>query len=65
MKKKQKSHKAAVKRFKITKSGKILHRAHASRHLKSVKSKRRLRSMKQTKIVVGKYKKNIRRMLGK
>lgn len=62
--KKHKVKKSAVKRFKITKSGKILHRAAASRHLKTTKSKRRLRAMKRPKEVLGKYKRNIQKMLG-
>jgi len=60
---KQKTHKSAVKRFKVTKSGKILHRSHYIRHLKSKKSKKRQRSLKQMKEVLGKYKKKISRML--
>ncbi len=64
MKNKLKVKKSAVRRFKVTGTGKILHRAHASRHLKSVKSKRRLRAMKQTKEVLGKYRRNVQKMLG-
>ncbi|MFQ5452393.1 MAG: 50S ribosomal protein L35 [Candidatus Paceibacterota bacterium] len=62
---KQKTKKAAVKRFKVTKTGKVLHRGHGVRHLKSTKTKRRLRSQKRVKQLKGKYKLNVKRMLGK
>jgi large subunit ribosomal protein L35 len=60
---KQKTHKSAIKRFKITKSGKILHRSHYIRHLKSKKSKRRQRRLNQMKEVLGQYKKKIAKLL--
>jgi len=60
---KQRTHKSAVKRFKVTKSGKLLHRSHYIRHLKSKKSKRRQRSLNQMKQVFGKYKSKISKML--
>ena len=62
---KQKTKKAAAKRFKVTKKGKILHQGHGIRHLKANKTKRRLRSQKRMKQLKGKYKRNVRRMLGK
>jgi ABC-type branched-subunit amino acid transport system substrate-binding protein len=37
---KQRTHKSAAKRFKVTADGKILHRSHKLRHKRSVKSKR-------------------------
>jgi len=61
---KQKTRKSAVKRFKITKKGKVLHRSHYLRHLRSKKSKRSIRGLKQMKVVTGKYEKKIKRMLG-
>lgn len=64
-KNKQKTKKSVLKRFKITKKTKILHRAHGSRHLKSAKTKRRLRSQKIPKKVVGRYVRKIRMMIGK
>lgn len=63
MKNKQKTRKSAVKRFKLTKSGKILHRAHGARHLKSNKSKKQLRHLKQLRSVEGVFKKKVTRML--
>lgn len=61
---KQKTRKSAAKRFKITKTGKLLHRSHNLRHLNSKKSKRRLRRLKLLKPVEGRYKKKIKKMLG-
>lgn len=64
MKTKLKTRKAAVKRFKVTGSGKILHRGHGVRHLKSAKSNRRLRAQKIMKEVEGEHKVKIKKMLG-
>ncbi|OGK14638.1 50S ribosomal protein L35 [Candidatus Roizmanbacteria bacterium RIFCSPHIGHO2_02_FULL_37_15] len=61
---KQKTHKSAAKRFKITKKGKLLHRSHYLRHLRSKKSKRQIRRLKLLKQVKGNYKKKIKKMLG-
>ena len=61
---KQKTKKSAAKRFKITKTGKLLHRSHNLRHLNAKKSKRRLRRLKLLKLVEGRYKKKIKKMLG-
>lgn len=62
---KQKTRKAAVKRFKITSTGKLLHRGQGMRHLISNKSKKRMRHLKAVKIVKGVFAKKIKRMLGK
>lgn len=62
---KQKTRKSVAKRFKITKTGKVLRRASYSRHLKANKSKSNLRSKKILKEVKGKYKKKIKKMIGK
>ncbi len=62
---KNKSKKAAIKRFKITASGKILHRSAGVRHLKSKKSKKQLRHLKQIKEISGVFAKKITKMLGK
>jgi len=62
---KQKTHKSAVKRFKMTKGGKILHRSQYLRHLRSKKSKRRIRQLKLMETVEGRYKKKIKKMLGR
>jgi len=65
MKNKQKSHKSAVKRFKVTKGGKVMHRSQKIRHLKSSKSKRQLRSLRLEKSVEGRMKVKIKKLLGK
>lgn len=62
---KQKTKKSAVKRFKITATGKILHRHQGFRHLKSKKNKKWLRRMKKMNEIKGTYKKKIKKMLGK
>jgi len=64
MKTKLKTRKAAVKRFKVTATGKILHRGHGVRHLKSKKSNRRLRAQAILKEVTGRHKLKIKKMLG-
>lgn len=62
---KQKTHKSASKRFKITGSGKVSHRSHKIRHLISKKRNNRMRSLKQDKILEGKPAKKIKKLLGK
>jgi len=59
-----KTRNAATKRFKVTGTGKILHRGHGVRHLKSNKSNRRLRAQKIMKEVFGVQKEKIKKMLG-
>lgn len=61
---KQKTHKGAAKRFKVTKKGKLLHRSHFLRHLRSKKTKKNIRSLKKLKIVTGIVEKKIKKMLG-
>jgi len=65
MKNKQKTRKSAVKRFKVSASGKVLHRSKGFRHLRSKKSKRWLRRLKKTKEVNGSYKRKLLKMTGK
>jgi large subunit ribosomal protein L35 len=60
---KQKTHKGASKRFKISKTGKLLHRSHSLRHLRSVKGKKRIRSLKVMKRVTGTFEKKIKKLL--
>ena len=62
---KQRTRKSAAKRFKLTKTGKILHRSHYLRHKRAKKSKRQIRRLKQTKLVKGRYEKKLKKMLGK
>ncbi|MDP3994813.1 MAG: 50S ribosomal protein L35 [bacterium] len=62
---KLKTRKSLVKRFKITKTGKILRRQASGRHLKTGKSKKRLRNLKRTVEVTGFYAKKIHKATGK
>jgi large subunit ribosomal protein L35 len=62
---KQRTDKSAAKRFKVTKNGKVLHRSHYIRHLRSSKSKSQIRSLKRMKEIPGDMGKKIRQMLGK
>lgn len=56
--------KSALKRFKVTKNGKVLHRAHGAKHLKSNKSKKQLRSLKTMRTAKGKISRKIKNMMG-
>jgi large subunit ribosomal protein L35 len=61
---KQRTHKGASKRFKVTAGGKILHRSLKLRHNRSKKTKKQIRSLKTMKPTEGKIKRNIQRLLG-
>ncbi len=61
---KQKTKKSLIKRFKITKSGKVLHRVSFRRHLnvkKSAKRKRQARHLVETNKT---YAKKVKKALG-
>lgn len=60
---KQKTKKSVLKRFKVTKTGKVLHRSSFSRHLRSSKSASQLRRHKQTKSMTGPRARKIKRLL--
>lgn len=62
MKKKVKS--AVAKRFKVTKTGKVMHGKQFGGHLKLGKSKRRLRRLKEPAELKGEFAKKIKQMLG-
>ena len=62
-KSKQKTRKSAVKRFKITGGGLVLHRSQSFRHLRGKKGKRWLRRKKLLKSVTGRFKTKIKKML--
>ncbi|MBI4058044.1 50S ribosomal protein L35 [Candidatus Microgenomates bacterium] len=59
---KMKARKSAIRRFKVTATGKILHLRSFRRHLKSTKSKR-ARNQKPVKLTGANFKK-VRRILG-
>lgn len=65
VKNKAKTRKSAAKRFKITSTGKLLHRSKGFRHLRSKKNKKWLRHAKKMKQVVGTLKKKLLKMLAK
>lgn len=60
---KQKTKKAASKRFKITKTGKIMRGRQNARHLRLNKSKSQKRRYKKSATVSGKFGKMIKNML--
>lgn len=60
---KQKTRKSISKRFRLTKTGKVLRRGSAVRHLRANKSKRRVRRQKVLKTVIGKKAKNLKKLL--
>lgn len=60
---KAKTKKIVQKRFKITKSGKVLHRGQMIRHLKVKKRKSRVRRQKRSKEVKGRFKRMIKKLL--
>lgn len=64
MKVKTKTRKAAAKRFKVTKTGKVLHRSQNLRHLRTVKGKRNQRRLKLMKELGGKFASKIKKMMG-
>ncbi len=61
---KLKTRKSIAKRFKITKTGKVLRRGGASRHLLRNKTKKRIRHQRAIKNVEGKIAKKIKKALG-
>ncbi|HVA96758.1 MAG TPA: 50S ribosomal protein L35 [Candidatus Acidoferrales bacterium] len=63
-KSKQKVRKSAAKRFKVTKTGKVMFGHQYGSHLKLHKSKKRLRRQKEPAVLKGKFGKKIKRMLG-
>lgn len=60
---KVKTKKAAQKRFKITKTGKVIRGRQYGRHLKAKKSQKRSRRHKEPAKLTGKFAKTIKRML--
>jgi len=60
---KKKNSKTVIKRFKLTKTGKII-RGHAySSHLKRKKSKSRIRRQKEPKLISASFKQKIKKLL--
>lgn len=61
---KQKTRKSIAKRFKITASGKVLHRTQGGRHLRRRKSKKAIRGFGVPREIQGKFAIKIKQMLG-
>ena len=62
-KSKLKTHKGAAKRFKVTGSGKLTHRRAGRRHLMTVKSPKRTRTLRKPMVVSKTMEAQIRRLL--
>lgn len=60
---KQKVRNSAAKRFRVTKTGKVMFGHQYSSHLKLHKSKSRLRRQKEPGVLEGAFAKKIKRML--
>ncbi|MDX1502995.1 MAG: 50S ribosomal protein L35 [Thermoanaerobaculia bacterium] len=60
---KQKSHRGAAKRFKITAKGKVVRRRSMANHILTKKSTKRKRRLRKGTLVAGKYAKNIKAVL--
>jgi large subunit ribosomal protein L35 len=60
---KQKTRKSVSKRFKVTATGKLLHRSSFSRHLRNRKSAAQKRRYRKYAIILGARAKKIKRML--
>lgn len=63
-KKKMKIRKSVAKRFKVTKTGKVLFRGSHVGHLKRKKKKSQVRAQKVPKELKGAWKRKIKKLLG-
>jgi large subunit ribosomal protein L35 len=61
---KKKTHKGAAKRFKLTGTGKIMHKKIGASHLMSSKSPKRKRHLRQEDEVKSANVKTVRRLIG-
>ena len=62
---KQKTRKSIIKRFRVTKTGKVMRRRSFARHLNEKKSSSRKRALKKTVQTKKSYAKRIKKALGK
>ncbi len=62
---KQKTRKSLTRRFKVTKTGKVLRRQGFKRHLNAKKSRKKKRSLKRVVHVDKSHARKIRKVLGK
>lgn len=63
-KRKVKTLTSAARRFRVTKTGKVLYRSQNMRHLKRHKSKRSIRRARAPKQLTGRFAIKIKRLLG-
>lgn len=63
-KKKQKIKKSIKRRFKITKTGKVLRRGSHVRHLRRKKKKGQVRAQKIPKELKGAWKRKVKKLMG-
>lgn len=61
---KKKIKRSVSRRFKVTKTGKVMFSHQYGGHLKLKKSKRRIRRQNEPAVLTGKFAKKIKRMLG-
>lgn len=61
---KKKIKKSIARRFKVTKTGKVMFEHQYGSHKKLNKSKRRIRRIKEPAVMEGKFAQNIKKMLG-
>ena len=61
---KLKTKRSVSRRFKVTKTGKVLRGSQMRSHLRSKKSKGTQRASKEQKFVTGKFAKKVKQMLG-
>ncbi len=64
MKVKSRTRKSAAKRFNVTKNGKVLYRSKNTRHLRTTKGKRKMRSLRTIKGLKGKFATKVKKMMG-
>ena len=60
---KQKTHKGAAKRFKLTAKGKVKRRHSMHSHILTKKSQKRKRRLRQATLVKGKFEQNVKELL--
>jgi large subunit ribosomal protein L35 len=61
---KKKIKKSVAKRFKVTKTGKVMYEHQYGSHKKLTKSKARLRRQKEPAVLSGEFAKKIKQLLG-
>ena len=60
---KQKTHKGAAKRFKLTAKGKVKRRHSMRSHILTKKSQKRKRRLRQATLVKGQFEQNVKELL--